>query len=234
MTIRTFPDAEVLAAAAADEVASLARPAIAARGRFDVALSGGSTPGRMFGQLARRPDMPWDRIHLWWGDERTVAPDHPDSNYGVAKRLLIDPLGLRHVTRMAGEGDPRTAARDYEAALVAALGTPPVFDLVLLGMGADGHTASLFPGSAGLHETERYVVANQTGATTRLTLTFPAIAAARHTRILVAGADKAEMLARVLEGPAGAVPVQQVTGADVMWLVDAAAASRLARKDGHA
>ena len=234
MTVRTFADPQQLASAAANDFVVLAREAVRERGRFDVALSGGSTPKKMFEVLAKL-DAPWDRIHLWWGDERTVPPDHKDSNYGMAKQALIDrvPVPASNVLRMEGERDPEAAARDYEQKLLAALGTPPAFDLILLGMGPDGHTASLFPGSPGVTETKRYVIANPVdsplagGKTMRITLTFPAIAAARHTRFLVAGADKADTLAGVLEGPRGRYPSQLVTGADVQWLVDTAAASKL-------
>ena len=234
MRVQRLSDLDAVSRAAAEELASVAR---AAKGTVHVALSGGSTPKRMFDVLAQqgRAALPWERIELWWGDERCVPPDHPDSNYGTAKKHLIEPLGLdqARVHRIEAERDPAAAAADYARALVAALGTPPVFDLVLLGMGPDGHTASLFPGSAGLGETSRFVIANQVtsplvhGTATRITLTFPAINAARHVRFLVAGADKAETLAGVLEGPPGHYPSQRVTGTDVAWLVDSAAAARL-------
>lgn len=214
--MKVFPDLDAIAHAAADEFASLVA---AKHGTFHVALSGGSTPKRLFDILATRKDIAWDRVELWWGDERCVPPDHPDSNFGMTKKHLIDPLGLTRVHRMAD-------ADDYERELRAVLGAPPVFDLVWLGMGKDGHTASLFPGSPALNEQTRYVVLNHVdspltnGKTTRLTLTFPALAAARHTRFLVAGADKADALARTDN------PAHQVTGADVQWFVDAAAARR--------
>ncbi|HWU89428.1 MAG TPA: 6-phosphogluconolactonase, partial [Kofleriaceae bacterium] len=173
--------------------------------------------------------------------ERCVPPDHADSNYGAARALLIEPLrraGLddARVHRIHGELDPGASARAYEDELVAALGSPPVLDLALQGMGPDGHTASLFPDSPALDETRRFVVANPVrsplvpgGAATRITLTAPAINCARRVRFLVAGADKAEALAAVLEGPRDPrrYPAQLVEGADVAWLVDAAAAARL-------
>jgi 6-phosphogluconolactonase len=214
--VKVFPDLDAIAHAAADDFASLVA---AKQGTFHVALSGGSTPKRLFDVLVTRNDIPWDRIELWWGDERCVPPDHPDSNYGMTKKHLIEPLGLTRVHRMAD-------ADEYDRELRAALGEPPVFDLVWLGMGKDGHTASLFPRSPGLNEQQRYVVLNHVdspltnGKTTRITLTFPALAAARHTRFLVAGADKADALARTDN------PAHQVTGADVQWFVDAAAARR--------
>jgi 6-phosphogluconolactonase len=238
-TIRRFADLDALSEAAADELTALARAAIAERGTFHVALSGGSTPRHLFERLARagRDALPWDHVELWWGDERTVPPDHADSNYGMARRALIDPLGLdaAHVHRMVGEADPDAAADDYARALVAALGEPPVFDLVLLGMGPDGHTASLFPGSAGLDDTAHWVIANRVtsplvhGSATRITLTARAINAARHVRFLITGADKAASLAQVLEGARDPkrYPSQLIAAADLVWLVDTAAASAL-------
>jgi 6-phosphogluconolactonase len=208
--VKVFPDLDTLAKAAADDFAALVA---AKKGRFHVALSGGSTPKKLFDILATRKDIAWDRVELWWGDERTVPPDHPESNYGMAKRHLIDPLGLTRVHRMAN-------ADDYEYELMHTIGDPPVFDLIWLGMGTDGHTASLFPGSPALQERERYVVLNQIGEMTRITLTLPAITFARHTRFLVAGADKADALART------DTPAKRVTGADVRWFVDAAAARK--------
>jgi len=242
--LRTFVDPEALAVAAADEVASLARASVAARGGCHLALSGGSTPKRLFQVLAAmgKGALPWDHIDLWWGDERTVAPDHADSNYRMAREALIIPLQLdpMRVHRMQGElADPVAAAAAYEQALVTALGTPPVFDVVLLGMGPDGHTASLFPGSPALGETRRAVVANPVdspltkGPTTRLTLTAPALNAARHIRFLVAGADKAGVLARVLEGPRGTFPAQAIApvAGDLVWFIDRAAAAQLVNKE---
>ena len=212
--MRVFADLDALARAAADEFAEL----VAAKAStFHVALSGGSTPRRLFELLAARGDIAWSRVEIWWGDERTVPPEHPDSNYGLAKRHLLDPLGLTLVHRMVD-------AASYERELCTALGRPPVLDLVWLGVGKDGHTASLFPGSAALDERERFVVLNEVdsplthGMTTRITLTYPTLAAARHTRFLVAGADKAHAVARTDS------PAHRVTGADVQWFVDAAAA----------
>lgn len=208
--MKIFSDLDELAHAAADDFASLVH---AKPDTFHVALSGGSTPRKLFDILAARKDIDWERVELWWGDERTVPLDHPDSNFGMAKQHLIDPLGLTRV-------HPMVDADDYERKLCAALGRPPVFDLIWLGMGKDGHTASLFPNSPGIDERDRFVMLNRIGAMTRITLTFPAIAAARHTRFLVAGTDKADALAR------GDNPAHQVTGADVQWFVDAAAARR--------
>jgi len=239
--VRRFADLDALSGAAADDLIRIAHAAIAARGSCHIALSGGSTPRRLFGLLVQRgaAALPWDHVELWWGDERTVPPDHADSNYRMTREALLEPLGIAasHVHRIAAETDPAAAAAAYERELVAALGAPPVFDLVLLGMGPDGHTASLFPDSPALDETARWVVANPVtsplvhGHTTRITLTAPAINAARHVRFLVAGADKAASLAAVLDGPPDPrrYPSQLVAtrGADVAWLVDTAAAASL-------
>jgi 6-phosphogluconolactonase len=232
MKVERFSDLEAVSRAGAEEFARLLR---ASTGTFRVALSGGSTPKRMHELLSAvgRDALPWDRVELWFGDERTVPPDHADSNYGMAKRTLLDPLRLTNVHRMQGERDPVAAAADYERELVTAAGAPPVLDLVFLGMGPDGHTASLFPGSPAVGERQRYVVANPVdspvakGKTTRITLTVPVLDAARHVRFLVAGADKAKVLAEVLQGPRGRYPSQLVEGSDVAWFVDEAAAKEL-------
>ncbi|HSD90905.1 MAG TPA: 6-phosphogluconolactonase [Kofleriaceae bacterium] len=243
--ITVVSNTDQLARAAADELQSITREAVRDRGVCRIALSGGSTPKYLFQQLVAlgRDALPWDSIDLWWGDERTVPPDHKDSNYGMAKQHLLDPLKIdpARVHRMEGERDPEAAAADYERALCAAAGIPPVLDYNLLGMGKDGHTASLFPGSPALTEMNRtqktrWVIANPIdsplagGKTTRITITFHTIAAARHTRLLVAGEDKADALAGVLEGPPGRYPSQFVGGADVRWIVDDAAASKLRRR----
>jgi 6-phosphogluconolactonase len=245
--LNVLETAEAVALAAADEFAAIATAAVTARGRCAIALSGGSTPKRLFQLLAARgaAALPWSQIDLWWGDERSVPPDHADSNYRMANQALLKPLGLdaKRVHRIPGElADHAAAAEQYEAALQAALGDPPVFDLVLLGMGPDGHTASLFPNSAALDEglgaaPPRWVVANLVtsplvgGTTTRLTLTAPAINAARQVRFVVAGADKAAALAAVLEGARDPhrFPSQLIRPlhGELRWLIDTAAASQL-------
>jgi 6-phosphogluconolactonase len=240
--VRRFDDLDALSHAAADELATLVRAAVVDRGTCSVALSGGSTPQRLFRLLAAAGNdaLPWEHVDLWWGDERTVPPDHADSNYRMARESLIEPLGLAasHVHRIAGElADHDACARTYSRELVTALGSPPTFDVVLLGMGPDGHTASLFPGSPALDETSRWVVANLVtsplvhGTATRITLTAPALNAARHIRFLVAGADKAASLAQVLEGEHDPkrYPSQLIApdSGDLVWLVDAAAAASL-------
>ena len=236
VAIRRFADLEALSRAAASDLVEIARAAVADRGVCHVALSGGSTPKRLFGVLTSmgRAALPWDKIVLWWGDERTGAPDHADSNYRMARETLIEPLGLTNVHRIdGGAADHDAAARAYEAELLTAIGDPPVLDLAWLGMGPDGHTASLFPGSPALSEGRRWVVANAVdspltkGPTTRITMTTRALNLARHVRFLVAGADKADTLAGVLGGPPGHYPSQLITSEDLAWFVDEAAATRL-------
>jgi len=234
-----FADLDALSRAAADEFISLvvAQPEGAP---FHVALSGGSTPKKLFDVLVARGRnaLPWERVELWWGDERCVPPEHPDSNYGMTKAHLIDPLqlGPAKIHRLAGERPPIQAAQEYESALVGALGAPPIFDLVWLGMGPDGHTASLFPGSAGVREKQAFVIANEVdspltqGPTTRLSVTFPVIDAARRVRFLVGGADKAATLAEVATGPNERYPSSLVAAADTVWLIDEAAGQKLGSK----
>jgi 6-phosphogluconolactonase len=233
--VRAYPDLEALSQAAAEELVTLARDAAAERGTCHIALSGGSTPRTLFRVLRALP-MPWPDVDLWWGDERTVPPDNAESNYRMAAEELIEPLGLTRVHRMHGEDIPDAAAAAYEHQMVTAIGDPPAIDIALQGMGSDGHTASLFPRSPALAETERWVVSNPVdsplagGKTVRVTLTARALVAARHVRFLVAGADKARALAAVLEGPRDPerYPSQLLAGArDIVWYVDAAAASQL-------
>lgn len=233
MRVHRFTNLDSMSRAAADQLAMAASHAATCH----VALSGGSTPKPLFQLLAERGRsfLPWERVELWWSDERCVPPDHPDSNYGMTYKTLVKPLGIdpEHVHRMLGELDPDAAAEHYQNALIRRLGEPPAFDLVLLGMGLDGHIASLFPGTTATRETARYVVANRidaalpAGLPTRLTLTYPAINAAKRVRFLVSGSEKAEMLAAVLEGPPDRYPAQRIAARDVAWFVDDAAAAQL-------
>ncbi len=240
--IRTYGDIDALSRAAAEELAILAREAIAARGVFHVALSGGSTPKKLFRVLAAKgvAALPWDRIHLWWGDERTVPPDHPDSNYRMTREALIQPLALdpARIHRVAGENpDHAAAAAAYARELTAVLGDALVFDLVHLGMGPDGHCASLFPHTPALDDTRATFVANQLsaangpGAVVRLTLTAAAINRARHVRFLIAGADKAAPLHEVLDGARDPkrYPSQLIVPGpgDLAFDIDTAAAAKL-------
>jgi 6-phosphogluconolactonase len=233
--IQRFTDLEALSLAAANELAALIHETFAARDACHIALSGGSTPRRLYERLAKLA-LPWDRLELWWGDERTVPPDDVYSNYRMVRVALLDIVGtdrIARIHRIAGELDPSTAAEAYERELVASLGVPPVLDIVLLGLGADGHTASLFPHSPALTDVARWVAANPVPQLheTRITLTAPTLRAARHVRFVVAGRDKAAAVAAVLEGPRDPdrLPAQLVADADsdVAWFVDDAAAAEL-------
>jgi 6-phosphogluconolactonase len=228
--------------AAAERIVSCASAAIAARGRFSWVLSGGNTPQRLYMLLATKDyasRIDWARVHFFWGDERCVPPDHPDSNYRMARESLFDVVKPppENVHRMHGEREPAQAAEAYAAVLREFFGlpggVPPHFDLILLGMGDDGHTASLFPGSAALLEEERWVVANwaEKLGTWRLTFTLPVLNAARRVAFLVAGADKAGRLAQLFSRePGGApLPAQLVRPAsgEAEWCVDAQAGANL-------
>ncbi len=241
--VRTYPDANSLARAAADHFAAVAASSIAARGHFSVALAGGSTPIPVYKLLVTSESasqLDWSSVHVFWGDERCVPPDHPDSNYGMAREALLDhvPLAAANVHRIRGEIEPLQAAAEYERTLrqffsPAHKGAPITFDLALLGMGTDGHTASLFLGSELLKEESRWVAAHHADEARgwRITLTPPAINAARHATFLVSGPDKAETLRSVLTDPRqpDLLPAQivELTSGNVLWLLDSAAAALL-------
>jgi 6-phosphogluconolactonase len=229
-----------LFAAASREFIERARKAIKERGRFSVALSGGSTPKGLFTLLAneKRSELAWDRICFFWGDERPVPPDDPDSNYGMANQALLSivPVSAENVFRIHGEEkEASQAARAYEQTLSDFFslhpGEFPRFDLVLLGMGPDGHIASLFPRTAALEEKTRLVVANWVDKfnTDRITLTFPVLNNAASVLFLVAGVDKAPALRRVFEDPDSGLPAQRIqpTNGVCRWLVDKLAAGQL-------
>ena len=217
-------------------VCSLSAGSIAARGRFTVALGGGSTPAALYRLLASPPladDIDWSRWHVFWGDERCVPADHPDSNHGMARRTLLDhvPIPPSQVHRMVGEDPPQQAADAYALALADALAPDGRLDLALLGIGDDGHTASLFPGTAALEERERLVVANWVPHLDayRITLTLPALNRARHVAVLATGADKADAVRRALAPrPGDATPpialVDPVDGPAAWYLTQDAAA----------
>ena len=244
--LRCHRDEKALTRAAADEIVAAAADAIERRGRFWLALSGGSTPRRLYELLVEdryRARIAWSKLELFWSDERAVAPDHPRSNFRMAREAMLDTLALRadQVHRMPAErGDLEAAAREHQAELarisgVPPDGAPPRFDVVLLGLGPDAHTASLFPGSGALAERERWIVHARASAepVDRLTFTFPLLNAARLLLVLVAGASKAPALAEVLEGARDPerLPAQGLEPCDgrVLWLVDAAAAGGLKR-----
>jgi len=255
--------------AAAERITSLAERALATRGEFAWALAGGKTPEELYRLLAGAPHaarIDWTRVHFFWSDERCVPADHADSNYRMARESLLDRVRPpeAHVHRMQGELPPLLEASRYERELAAVVpaavvpaasfpaanfladgaastpsSPPPRLDLILLGMGADGHTASLFPGAAAVSERQRWVTATRIEGreVARLTFTLPMINAAAAVLFLVAGADKAPALARVMahepqptEGaPHEALPAQLVRPAtgELEWLVDAQAAALL-------
>lgn len=240
--IRILTTPQELFASAAEEVVKLANEAVASRGRFTIALSGGSTPKSLFNLLATnaKSTLPWDRMFFFFGDERHVPPNDPDSNYRMANEAMLSkvPVPTANVFRIEAENpDAAAAAAAYEQTLrkffQVAAGEVPKFDLILLGMGPDGHTASLFPGTAGLQEKTRLVIANwvEKMKTHRLSFTLPLINAARCAAFLVSGTDKAAALKAVLEGnaPGEQYPAKLVAPRDgkLIWFLDRAAASGL-------
>lgn len=243
--VHILSDLQALSRRAADVFAREVLQASSARGRFAVALSGGSTPRRLYEMLAAEPfrsHIPWSKVCVFWGDERCVPPDHPDSNYAMAYAALLSkvPLPAENIHRFRTElGDPQRVASNYEQVLREFFGTLgegyPRYDLILLGLGADGHIASLFPGSPALQEQRRWVVApfvEQLGAY-RLTLTLPLLNEAHHLICVVSGEEKALALREVLKGEYRPEerPAQLLRAARgrVLWLADQAAASLLER-----
>jgi 6-phosphogluconolactonase len=241
--IEVFPTPDALADAVARHVVDCARAAISATGRFTVALSGGSTPKAAYSRLASADwglaNDQWRRVHVVWGDERCVPPDDPRSNYRMAKEALLDrvPIPPDQIHRIRGEDDPPQAAAEYERQLRLLLTCHPErsarhLDLVLLGLGEDGHTASLFPGQPAVHETERWVLAvpAPTGHMWRVTLTPAILNSARNVTFIVAGAGKAARLQQVIERPFAAdqLPAQAIRPIQgrLTWMVDQAAGSR--------
>jgi 6-phosphogluconolactonase len=226
--------------AAATQFAQLANQGVKDRGGFSVALSGGSTPKGMFALLAgdKFASVPWDQISFFWSDERYVPFDHPDSNYRMANEALLSrvPVPRQNIFPVPTDReDAASAAEAYERSLKDFFklqdGEFPRFDLILLGMGPDGHTASLFPGTAALDESKRLVVANwvEKLKTHRITFTFPLLNNAAALTFLAAGEDKAGTLHQVLEDPNSGLPSQRVRlkNGRLVWLVDRAAASQL-------
>ena len=242
MSVEIFPAAMQMSESAAKLFAARAAGAVSARGRFTAALSGGKTPVAIYAFLAQAPfisQIPWAHVHLFWGDERCVPPDHADSNYRLVRELLLDyvPIPAANVHRMPAEMDPAEAAARYEGQL-RELFAPhgdgfPVFDFILLGLGDDGHTASLFPGTRSIRESARWVVGHYVDAQMgwRITLTPPVINAARMVAFIVAGAGKAAVMKEILEGPfrPDMLPAQIVrpAGGDLVWMLDREAAALL-------
>lgn len=237
--IRVYPDLESLSHAAAALLVTQANLAAAARGRFSVALSGGNTPRRTYELLAASPfkdQAPWDRVHVFWGDERGVPLTDPRSNARLAKEAWLDrvPIPADQIHPMNCAADPAAAARQYEAQLREFFaGQPPRLDLVLLGLGDDGHTASLFPGTPALEERERWAAAVLAAELDlyRVTLTPPLINQAVVVAFLVAGPSKAGVLWEVLRGPRdpARLPAQLIRpqNGELLWLTDLDAAAQV-------
>ena len=232
--IHIFESPQELARAAAEVFVEEAAKSVQEKGSFTVALAGGSTPKALYELLATeyRDALDWNGVHVFFGDERTVPPEDEDSNYHMAQHALLSRVPVGSVHRMRGELDPREAAALHEEELRAFFGDVPCFDLVLLGIGEDGHTASLFPRTPALDVRDRWVVENPVErlGTTRITLTVPAINAARKAAFLVAGEGKAVALREILEGDADphdypAKLIHPPDGPD--WFVDRAAAKPL-------
>ncbi len=242
--IRVLPDPQALAEAAARHVAEYAQTAIRERGRFSIALSGGSTPRELHLRLSSRPlvdQIDWARVHVFFGDERSVPPDDERSNFRMANETLLSkvPIPRDQIHPIRGELPPEEAAAEYEQQVRQFAGAePPRLDVILLGMGDNGHTASLFPGLSAVREQRRWVVAEYVGEVSmwRITLTPVVLNLAREDVFLVAGSAKAQMLRQVLEGPPAPdkLPAQVVrpTLGDVIWMVDAAAAAQLTAPPG--
>jgi 6-phosphogluconolactonase len=248
LTIEILPTAADLFHAAAQEFVRVGRLAIGAQGRFSVALSGGSTPRNLYALLASNyADFPWNRAFLFFGDERHVPPTDPESNYRMVSEAMLSKISIpaSNVFRVKAEDpDAATAAADYEAQLRNFFelkpGKFPRFDLILLGVGPDGHAASLFPDSEGLKEQTRLVIANwvEKFKTHRISFTFPVLNRAAQVMFLASGPDKADMLRQILEGKAPeekntpSCPAQRVQPEDgnLLWMLDEAAASKLTKR----
>jgi 6-phosphogluconolactonase len=240
--LKIVPDVAALNAAAVDEFCRCAEASIAERGRFCVALSGGNTPRSVYTLLAqdRKDRLPWEKIYVFFGDERCVPPDHPESNYRMARESLLSrvPIPPQNVFRIHAELEPEAAASEYDRQLRAFFrlvgGAWPAFDLILLGIGDEGHTASLFPGSTALTEKSRLVVANWVDKfqTYRITFTYPVLNHAEEVLFLASGQSKAQILRDIFD-PAkkGAYPAQgvQPQHGKLLWIADREAAGLLER-----
>jgi 6-phosphogluconolactonase len=243
MHIAVYPDTNTLSQQAAQFIVRLANESIVTRGRFSIALSGGSTPKVLYGLLGSEPyrdQIDWSKVDIFWSDERCVPPDSVDSNYHMALEVLLSrvPLSPQQVHRMpADQPDHDAAAQAYTHEMRQSFGTDgiPHFDLIQLGMGPEGHTASLFPHQASLHEQQRLVmyVNVPKPPPPRLTFTPPILNAARHVLFLVTGAEKADAVQAVLAGDYNPeeYPAQIVRPAsgEVVWMLDEAAAGKLKR-----
>ena len=235
--VQVYPTPALMTAAAGTEILRAIRQAVGERGIFSLALSGGETPRALYRRLAETADADepdWSCVHLCFGDERMVHPDDPASNYGMVRDELIAhvPIPAGNVRRIRGERPPGVAAREYAADLGGLIArTGGKLDVVLLGLGEDGHTASLFPGTDAVRERTQPVVAVQAAVGPRVTITLPVINAAREVIFLVEGGAKADIVRRVLEPAPGEQPLPaslvDPAGSAPLWMMDAAAASLL-------
>lgn len=238
--IKVQADKNTLINFAAARIVKIIRATLDFNASFSLSLAGGSTPRPIYEQLGTiyKDDLDWSKIHLWFGDERSVPPDDEQSNYRMVKEALIDKVAIpdENVHRMRGELDPAEAATAYEAEIAEFFGDGDTwFDMTLLGMGEDGHTASIFPGTEAVHETEKMVIAHHVeakGNLWRLTLSFPALLKSENIMFLVSGAGKADPLNEVINGidAPDTYPSQVIARSNhehVIWLVDEAAAAKL-------
>ncbi|GAB4213165.1 MAG: 6-phosphogluconolactonase [Synechococcales cyanobacterium] len=230
-SVLVFATLDDLIAAGIEAWQAVSQAAVHRQGQFRVALAGGSTPQRFYQALASVPGIPWAETWVFWGDERYVPQDHSDSNARMAQEALLAkvPIPPQQIFPWPTDsGDPAIDAARYETTLRQVFGDPwPQWDLLLLGMGDDGHTASLFPGTTSLQVTDRWTAVGNKGGEPRLTLTYPAINASQQVMIWVAGASKVAMIQQVL-GTAGEWPIQRVKPqGSLVWMLDRVAAAGL-------
>lgn len=238
--LEIYPTTRLLIYAAAEQISSQLIGGAESRGRAMIALSGGSTPRAVYALLGSEPvrsQIPWEKVHLFWGDERCVPPSDPESNFRMVDEALLQRVTIppQNVHRVKAENDPAAAAQEYEEELRQTFGlnagTMPAFDVVMLGLGDDGHTASLFPGTPALDERRKLVadVYVERLRTHRITLTFPVLNNAHHIVVLVSGKSKAGILAEVVRGNLASYPAQRIqpVAGELRWLVDRDAASQL-------
>jgi 6-phosphogluconolactonase len=238
--VRIYPDRQILVEAAYTAIVDRIRTAVAQRQSCTIALAGGSTPKPLYAALATA-DLPWDRIHIFWGDERYVPVTHPDSNYGMTKKVWLDlvPIPAANIHAMPTDlAPPQLAAEAAELQIATHFdrepGSIPVFDIILLGMGDDGHTASLFPHTSALSVLDRLVTVGQKDDQPRLTFTFPLINQARSAIFLISGESKQAALAEIFSptGDANVYPARSIQPqGELLWLLDAAAGDGLPMND---
>lgn len=233
MKIEIYDTPDLLAEAAASLWIKLSRQAIARKGCFFVSLSGGSTPRRLFTLLAQEPfrsEINWQQCYIFFGDERCVPHDHAESNYRMARETLLDKVDAPHVFPIPTNDVNEANIRQYASTLIGEMGQPPVFDLVFLGLGADGHTASLFPGTGAINITDREVLAVYVEKMNswRISLSLPVINHARNVAFLVEGEGKADIVKEIIQDKPGVYPAEKIQpDGELLWCLDKAAAEKL-------